>query len=55
VKNVTDICVKIAFMKKKIIIGLMLLGSGLFLYQGFSLLFHGDDTGSQPQEKTPSK
>jgi hypothetical protein len=29
-------------MKKKIVIGLLLLGSGLFLYQGFSLLFHGE-------------
>lgn len=29
-------------MKKKIIIALLLLGSGLFLYQGFSLLFHGE-------------
>jgi len=29
-------------MKKKIIIAILLLGSGLFLYQGFSLLFHGE-------------
>ncbi len=29
-------------MKKKIIIALLILGSGLFLYQGFSLLFHGE-------------
>ncbi len=28
-------------LKNKIIILAMLLGSGFFLYQGFSLLFHG--------------
>jgi len=27
-------------LKRKIIIVLMLLASGLFLYQGFSMLFH---------------
>jgi len=29
-------------LKNKIIIAVMLLGSGFFLYQGFSLLFHGE-------------
>jgi hypothetical protein len=37
-------------MKKKIIITLLLLGSGLFLYQGFSLLFHSE----KKAEKTES-
>jgi len=27
-------------LKKKIFTALMLLGSGLFLYQGFTMLFH---------------
>jgi len=31
-------------LKNKILVALMLLGSGFFLYQGFSILFH-------PQEK----
>ena len=35
-------------LKNKIIISLMLLGSAYFLYQGFSLLFHGD----KQQEKS---
>ncbi len=35
-------------LKNKIIILLMLLGSGYFLYQGFSLLFHGE----KKEEKT---
>lgn len=30
-------------IKNKIIIIVMLLGSALFLYQGFSLLFHPED------------
>ncbi len=30
-------------LKNKIIITLMLIGSGLFLYQGFSLLFHPEE------------
>jgi len=27
-------------LKNKVLIAVMLLGSGFFLYQGFSLLFH---------------
>lgn len=38
-------------LKKKIIIAFMLLGSGFFLYQGFSLLFHGEDSGSTMVEE----
>jgi threonine/homoserine/homoserine lactone efflux protein len=30
-------------LKNKIIIAVMLLGSAYFLYQGFSLLFHGEN------------
>jgi len=30
-------------LKKKILIAVMLLASALFLYQGFSLLFHPDE------------
>ena len=30
-------------LKNKILIALMLLGSGIFLYQGFSLLFHPEE------------
>ncbi len=36
-------------LKNKIIIIIMLLGSSLFLYQGFSLLFHPE---SNAMEKT---
>ena len=34
---------KRAKMKNKILIALMLAGSGFFLYQGFSLLFHPEE------------
>ena len=30
-------------LKNKILVILMLVGSGFFLYQGFSLLFHPDE------------
>ena len=30
-------------LKNKIVISLMLLGSGFFLYQGFSLLFYPEE------------
>jgi len=33
-------------LKKKIFTALMLLGSGLFLYQGFTMLFHPAEEAS---------
>lgn len=37
-------------LKRKVLITLMLLGSGFFLYQGFSLLFHPPKTVNTAQE-----
>jgi len=37
-------------VKNKILFVLMLLGSGFFLYQGFSLLFHPEEQNIQKLE-----
>ncbi len=40
-------------LRKKIILALMLIASALFLYQGFSLLFHPNGTEMQEGKSTP--